>query len=79
MFTMPRYEVKYKENEEWKEISELELIDGLYKLYHRISPAIKELIEGKELHTAEAFYRLKWRFGKPQTTGGNPDHVFPVV
>ncbi len=78
MFTMPRYEVKYKENEEWKEISELELIDGLYKLYHRISPAIKELIEGRELRTPDAFYRLKWGFGRPQTTGADPDRVFPA-
>jgi hypothetical protein len=63
MFTMPRYEVKYKENEDWKEISELELIDGLYKLYHRVSPAIKEMIEGKELHTPDAVYRLRREFG----------------
>ena len=78
MFRMPRYEVRYKENEEWKEISELELIDGLYKLYHRISPAIKELIEGKELRTPDAFYRLKWGFGRPPTTGADPDRVFTV-
>ena len=63
MFTMPRYEVKYKENEDWKEISELELFDGLYKLYHRVSPAIKEMIEGKELHTPNAVYRLRMEFG----------------
>jgi hypothetical protein len=78
MFTMPRYEVKYKENGEWKEISELELIDGLYKLYHRISPAIKEMIDGKELRTPNAFYRLKWSFGRPQTTRRDPDRVFPA-
>ena len=34
MFTMPRYEVRYNENEEWKEISELEFMDALYKLHH---------------------------------------------
>ena len=78
MFRMPRYEVKYKENEEWKEISELELIDGLYRLYHRISPAIKELIDGKELRTPDAFYRLKWGFGGPQATGTDSDRIYPV-
>jgi hypothetical protein len=63
MFTMPRYEVRYGENEDWKEISELECIDGLYKIYHRVSPAIKEMIEGKELHTPDAVYRLRMEFG----------------
>jgi hypothetical protein len=63
MVTMPRYEVRYNENEEWKEISELEFMDGLYKLYQRVTPAIKEMIEGKELRTPDAIYRLKWQFG----------------
>ena len=59
MFTMPRYEVRYTEKEEWKEISELELMDGLYKLYKQVTPAIKEMLAGKELHTPDAIYRIK--------------------
>jgi len=65
---MPRYEVRYKETEEWKEISELEVMDGLYKLYHRVAPAIKEMINGKELCTPGADYRLKLQLGNPQNT-----------
>ena len=68
MFAMPRYEIRYNENEEWKEISELEFMDGLYKLYHRVTPAIKEMIEGKELRTPDAVYRLKWQFGNSRMT-----------
>ena len=64
MFTMPRYEVRYDGTEEWKEISEIELMDGLYKLYHRVTPAIKEMIDGKELHTPHAVYRLRMEFGE---------------
>jgi hypothetical protein len=63
MVTLPRYEVRYNENEEWKEISEIELMDGLYKFYQRITPAIKQMIEGKELRTPEAVYRLKCWLG----------------
>ena len=66
MFTMPRYEVRHNENEEWIEITELELMDGLYKLYHQVTPAIKKMIEGRELHTPNAVYRLKWQFGSPR-------------
>lgn len=75
MFTMPRYEVRYDENEEWKEISDIELMDGLYKLYRRATPAIKEMLAGKELRTPDAFYRLKWQFSagedkpRPYLTG----------
>ena len=66
MSTMPRYEVRHNENEEWIEITELELIDGLYKLYRQVTPSIKKMIEGKELQTPDAVYRLKRQFGSPR-------------
>ena len=64
MFTMPTYEVKYHNLEEWEEISEIELMDGLYKIYRRVTPAIKEMITGKEIFTPEAVYRLKFPGGE---------------
>ena len=78
MFTMPRYEVRYNENEEWQEISELECMEGLYKLYHRVTPAIKEMMEGKELRTPGAVYRLKWQFGNSKMTKGVQCRFNPV-
>ena len=78
MFTMPRYEVRYNENEEWKEISELEFMDGLYKLYHRVTPAIREMIEGKELRTPDAVYRLKWQFGNSRMPEVDQNRLSPV-
>ena len=60
MVTMPRYEFKFPDKEDWQEISELELMDGLYKIYNRVTPAIKQMIKGKELRTPDAVYRLKW-------------------
>jgi len=59
MITMPRYEFKFPDKEDWQEISEVELMDGLYKIYDRVTPAIKKMIKGKELRTPEAVYRLK--------------------
>jgi hypothetical protein len=70
MLTMPRYEVRYNENEEWREISELELMDRLYKLYHRVTPAIKEMLSGKELNTPDDSYRLKRQYGNPHEAAG---------
>ena len=78
MITMPRYEVRYSENEEWKDISELELMDGLYKSYHRVTPAIKEMLEGKELRTPDAVYRIKWQFGNYRMTKADQNHFPPV-
>ena len=68
MSTMPRYEVRYTENGEWVEISDLDFMDGLYKSYRRVTPAIKEMIHGKELRTPDAVYRLKWQFENPRMT-----------
>ncbi len=78
LITMPRYEVRYNDNEEWKEISELEFMDGLYRLYDRVTPVIKEMIEGKVLRTPDAFYRLKWQFGNSAMTDAEPNSHLPV-
>ena len=64
MSVMPIYEAKYHESGEWKDISEIELMDGLYKIYRKATPAIKEMIEGKEIFTSEAVFRLKLNGGK---------------
>ena len=64
MFTMPLYEAKYHENDEWVEISELELMDQLYRTYKKVTPAIKDMIMGKEVQTPEAIYRLKMKGGE---------------
>ncbi len=59
MVTMPRYEIKLPDKEDWHEISDVELMEGLYKIYDRVTPAIKKMITGKELQTPDAVYRLK--------------------
>ena len=64
MFEMPRYEVKNNEGGDWKEISELELMDELYKNFNRVTPAIKEMIMGKEVKTPYGMYRLKLKGGE---------------
>ena len=76
MVTMPRYEVRYNESEDWQEVSELEFMNGLYKSFNRVAPAIKEMIAGKELRTPNAVYRLKWRFVNPDMTKVDQNHAF---
>ena len=69
-YALPRYEVKYKGSDHWEEISDIELTEELYKLFDRVTPAIKEMITGKEFQTADAIYRLKWKGG--DSAAGNP-------
>jgi hypothetical protein len=59
MCAMPQYEVRNFDRAEWEEISEIELLEALYKIYKKITPAIKDMIMGKEVKTPDAVYRLK--------------------
>ena len=63
MYALPLYEAKYSENEEWKEISEVDLMEGLYKVFKKVTPALEEMIAGKEIDTPEAVYQLKIKGG----------------
>jgi len=53
MYALPLYEAKYNEREDWEEISEVELMEGLNKDFDKVAPAIKEMIDGKEINTPE--------------------------
>ena len=64
MFSMPLYEAKYDNDDTWQEITELELMDELYKTYNKVTPAIKEMILGRELKTPHGIYRLKVKGGE---------------
>ena len=63
MFIMPIYEVKYLEKDEWIEISDLELVDQLYRTYRRVTPALKQMMMGKQVETPNGIYRLKLHDG----------------
>lgn len=75
MSKMPRYEVRYDANEGWIEISDLEFMDELYKLYRRVTPVIKEMLNGREFSTQEAVYRLKLQSKNRQMTKMDPNHA----
>ena len=58
-FEMPQYEVRYFNMAEWTDISEIELIQGLQEFFDRVTPAIQQMLEGEEVLTQYAVYRLK--------------------
>ena len=59
MFIMPQYEVKYHGEDRWQDISEFKVIDDLFKTFKTATPVIQQMIEGKQVITPEAVYRLK--------------------
>jgi hypothetical protein len=63
MFAMPCYEFWCCDRNEWKEISETEIMNKLYKIYKRVTPAISDMIHGKELQTPDGLYRLRFKGG----------------
>jgi hypothetical protein len=63
-FAMPQYEVKYPKEDDWKEIAELEVMDELYWTFDKVTPAIKEMIMGKEVITPHGIFRLKQKGGE---------------
>jgi hypothetical protein len=61
MFSMPQYEVRFHDRAKWEEISEIELMHLLQKSYDRVTPAIQQMLEGEQVLTTDAVYRLKNR------------------
>jgi hypothetical protein len=64
VYAMPQYEVRYSEDGDWNDISELALMDELYKTFDKVTPAVKEMIMGKEVKTPYGFFRLKMSGGE---------------
>jgi hypothetical protein len=59
MFEMPQYGVRDFGAKEWKEISEIDLMHRLNEYFDRVTPAIQQMIEGEQVLTQSAVYRLK--------------------
>ncbi len=61
MDSMPCYEIRYFKSDDWQEISDIQLMEELYKIYTRATPAIKKMLGGKVLQTPDASFRLTWK------------------
>jgi hypothetical protein len=72
-YAMPLYEAKYNEEGEWIEISDIEIMDELYKTYTKVTPAIKEVLMGNEVKTPYGIYRIKLIGG---VQGGEQSELF---
>ena len=61
MFEMPQYEVRGLNMSEWGDISEVDIMQKLHENFDRVTPAIQQMIDGEQVLTQRAVYRLKKR------------------
>ena len=61
MFEMPQYEMRDFNAAEWRDISEIDIMGKLHESFDRVTPAIEQMIEGQQVLTQYAVYRLKRR------------------
>jgi len=58
-FEIHQYEFRYLNTAEWQDISEIDLMRRLYEFYDRVVPSIQKMIQGEQVMTQYAIYRLK--------------------
>ena len=58
-FKMLHYEVRYFDKTEWEKISEVEVLESLQNAFVRVTPALRDMIQGKQVTTPDAIYRIK--------------------
>ena len=56
---MIHYEVRYFDKAEWEKISEVEVLESLQNAFVRVTPALRDMIQGKQVTTPDAKYRIK--------------------
>ena len=59
LFAMPAYEVKYHDKKEWEAISETKVLAKLQETYDQVTPAIQDMIDGKQVLTPQAAFRIR--------------------
>jgi hypothetical protein len=59
LFAMPSYEVKYHGKKEWEAISETKVLAKLQETYDQVTPAIQDMIDGKQVLTPKAVFRIR--------------------
>jgi hypothetical protein len=58
-FKISQYEFKDYNSDDWQEVSEIIVLGKLAELYERLTPLLSEMLQGKEIITAEGIFRMK--------------------
>ena len=56
------YEVRYPGKEDWEDVSEINLLRGLQEIFEKVTPAIQQILDGKQVETLNGIYRVKGQY-----------------
>ena len=56
------YQVRYNGKEDWENISEINFFQGLQEIFERVTPAILQILDGKQVQAPNGVYRLKFQY-----------------
>jgi hypothetical protein len=58
-FQIPQFEFKHVGSEDWKEVPEITVFEKLVDKYGRVIPLLTDMMQGKEIVTADGVFRMK--------------------
>ena len=56
---MSQFQVKYSDEDGWKEISENKVLGKLVGEFDRVTPIIIQMVQGKQIITSDGTFRMK--------------------
>ena len=58
-FKLTQFEVKHLDAKNWRYISEVAALELLHDKYHRITPILSQMLQGKEITTPDGIFRIR--------------------
>jgi len=59
---LTEFEVRYFGKDHWEKVSEINVLKQLSDKFGKVSPIVTEMLQGKEIVTPDAIYRIKnWK------------------
>lgn len=59
MFKVLLFQTKSLDQEEWQTVSDDTFMHMLYRSYSKLTPLVKEMLTGKEVHADGCTYRIR--------------------
>jgi hypothetical protein len=56
---MSQFQVKYFDEDDWKEVSEKIVLEKLVDEFGRVTPFLTKMVQGREIITLDGIFRMK--------------------
>ena len=56
---MSQFQVKYFDEDDWKEVSEKTVLEKLVDEFGRVTPLLTQMVQGREIITPDGVFRMK--------------------